>query len=370
MSNNSSLTDKPSAHWSPSEVIAPATDWLERLLGWWFKMTIHPSLKVSTRYIDREKYHKARLVSTLAFLYFVLTAITAYYLIYTSLLTLISILACFTGMVCVLIANRTGRTTLAGILMVLVFEVAMSLSMIGDAPLDTPSLATYYYFLIGELLAASLLPMSGVFLVALLNSIFIFGDLYYEPHTQALGLYLSTQFAAAALGPITIQIIAAGVIALWVFNSAHANERANRAEMVATLEHTVAAQLEEENKTKQELEESIQRVVQEQANAANNRFAARISYPPARVLWPLVGVINSLTARLQRTEQIDGELTQLKQAITMSTEILDQAANSPQKSLQMKKTGTDIDLLLLAAKRLHETTMLAHRFSSHNQSPK
>jgi hypothetical protein len=44
--------------------------------------------------------------------------------------------------------------------------------------------------------------------------------------------------------------------------------------------------------------------------------------------------------------------------------MLHQAALSPQKPLQLQRTGTEVDLLVLEIKRLHEATAQANRFSS------
>jgi hypothetical protein len=358
MLNDSSSPDMiPNQSWSPHDAIEASTDWLDRVFGWWYKFTTPPRPLTRAKYIERAKYQQSRLASTIAFLYLLLLAVSAPSTFSQPGPAIISYLVSI--MICIisLMVNRLGKTALAGSLLVLVFETGMVVSILSFLPLDTPNLPLYDLFIIGELLAASLLPIFSIFIIAFLNSAFIIADILYQPHTQALGTFLDKHGAAAIAVPFGMQILVAGVLALWVYSSSYANERANRAEMLAMLEHSVSTQLETENKEKQELEKSIQLLVQEHVNATNGRFAAHLSYPPAKVLWPLVGVINSLWTRLQHSEQIDHELTQLKQAISMSTEQLHQASSVPQKPLQLQRTGTSIDLLILGVKTLQESLL-------------
>lgn len=370
MSKDSPLSNTTSGRWSPSEVIAQPPDWLERLLGWWFRMTTPPGLGTASMYIDRVQYQKARLTSTIVFIYLLFVVLCTYPVMYSSPtvylsgLTIIGYLLAYPICFLLLVLNRFGKTVLAGALLTLIFETGMAASFLILPVLDTSNLPLYNLFVVGELLAASMLPANSVFVVALLNSLFIASDLLLQQHSQSLNVFLHQQFAMAVLVPVGLQFVVAGVILFWVSSSAQADKRANRAEMVAMLEHTVAEQLEEENKTKLELEESIQQLVEEHTQAANNRFATRISYPPAKVLWPLVGVVNSLAARLQHAEKSNRELDQLRQAVTEATMTFRQVALSPDKPLQLQRTGTEVDLLVLATKRLHEATAQANRLST------
>jgi hypothetical protein len=354
----------PNQSWSPNEVIESNTDWLDRILGWWYRFTTPSRPPTRAKYIERAKYQKARLVSTIGFLYLLLLALSAPPTFSQPVPTIISYLVSI--MVCIisLMVNRLGKTTLAGSLLVAMFEIGLTASILSFLPLDTSNLPLYDNLIIGELLAASLLPVFSVFIIAFLNSAFIIADILYQPHTQALGTFLDKHGATAIAVPFGMQIVVAGVLALWVYNSSYANERANRAEMLAMLEHSVSTQLETENKEKQELEKSIQLLIQEHVNATNGRFTARISYPPAKVLWPLVGVINSLWTRLQHSEQNERELTRLRQAISTSTEQLHHASSLPQKPLQLSQTGTDIDLLIIAVKNLQSALIRSNRPSS------
>jgi hypothetical protein len=360
MLNDSLLPEKkPEQSWSPTEVVKPGNDEQERILGWWYRFTTPPRPLKNANYLERERYRKARLTSSIGFVYLIFLLILLPSILFTAPVVLLayytSIVLCFISLVAcclTLILNRAGQITLAGSLLVFIFEISLAVGIIANTPLDTFYLQYYNLFVIGELLAASLLTVRFLFFVAFLNSTFITLDVIYQPHTEILGEVLHKQLALAISVPIIVQVMVAGVIALWVYSSSQANERANRAEMVAALEHAIAQQLEVTSKEKKELEESIQQLVQAHVNATNGRVVARIPYPPAKVLWPLVGVINALWVRLQRAEESEYTLGQLRRAIAQSTERLHQASFSRTRTVQLMQTGTEMDILILAINTL------------------
>lgn len=156
--------------------------------------------------------------------------------------------------------------------------------------------------------------------------------------------------------PVGLQIIIAGVAYLWVRSAIRAITRADRAEMVAKLEHTLAEERAHFELAKHQLEQSIQQLVQTHADAMNGQMVAKIPYPPeARVLWPLIGVINSLWVRLQHTHQTERDLLQLKQAIASYTTLLRQSALTPQQPLPAYQTRTELDTLIFAVGNLQRT---------------
>jgi len=126
--------------------------------------------------------------------------------------------------------------------------------------------------------------------------------------------------------------------------------------MVATLEHTISEQRALIEHEKQELEESIRQLIQAHVDAANGQLLSRVTYPPAKSLWPLVGAMNSLWARLQHTQQIEYELQLLRRAIAYYIERMQQnSIGSGQPSVPFVRTGTSLDQLMLAVKALYST---------------
>ena len=343
--------------WSPGEVITSEPDWQDRLLGWWYKLTAISDPPSSASFVKREAARRVRLFSTVAFFFLIVLLMffpACLFLPNRLVIYLDGLLIAIT--VFTLVLNRMGRPLLAGIILVVASELVLSAVIITTLPFDETSIQLYDLYLIVDLLAVSLLRPQTIFVLAFYNSLFIYVDLIYQPHTQVLTNDLMTQFIPVLARPIGLQIIIAGVAYLWVRSATRAITRADRAEMVASLEHTIAEERAFSELARRQLEESIQQLVNAHIEAVNGQMIAKIPYPPnARILWPLVGVINSLWIRLQRAHQLEYEMQQLKKAITAYSELLQVAVLTPQQSLPMPRTNTDLDPLILAIGNLQRT---------------
>ncbi len=339
--------------WSANEVIGQGTDWMERLLGWWYRFTVPPRAAANASLMKREADRKARLLSTVVFCILGLGVIVIPFSTVSELVpTIIGMIIDISA----LLANRAGKTTLAGSIIVMNAEIALMGLILGSfTPITPVTFQSYDLLIIGELIAVSLLPVNNIFIVAVANSAFIAAHILYAPHTQTIGGILQADLGGTLIRPICLQLFVAGIVAMWVYNAQKMSERANRAEMVATLEHAMAEQHALAEQEKQELEESIQQLVQMHTDMVNGQAATtRISYPPTKVLWPLVGVINSLWVRQQSVKRTEHEYEQLKQAISQYTQVLYQATLSPQQLLPIQRTGTELDPLMLSFKKLQE----------------
>jgi len=104
---------------------------------------------------------------------------------------------------------------------------------------------------------------------------------------------------------------------------------------------------------KYELEDSVQQLIQAQTAAMKGQITTQLPYPPAKVLWPLVGAMNLLWSRLQRGQQIEREHYHLQQVMTAYIRLVQQESSA---SLPFVQTGTALDPLILAAQtsRSHE----------------
>jgi hypothetical protein len=333
------------------------TDWLGRTFGWWFKLTMPPGPEKGASFVKREANRRARLLSVIGLFYFTFLLLVLVPSFFSTRAALYANLFSYGMIICALVANRLGKVKTGSIILVLLIESGLVLSITAANPLDVADTPLYDIFIIGELIAVSLLPIQGVFIFAILNSAFIIGDLLYQPHSLALAMVLQKQLIVVIARPVCIQLIVAAVLSLWVNSTMKANERANRAEMVATVEHALAEQHAIAEKEKQELETSIQQLVQAHVDATNGQINARIPYPSSKVLWPLVGVFNSLWTRLQHSQYNERALQQLKEAISSYSATLHQAAEVPQSPLVLQRSGTDLDALILSVKKLHESSL-------------
>jgi hypothetical protein len=299
--------------WSANEVIGSGKDWMELLFGWWYRFTTPPRVAATASFAKREADRRARLLSTLTLF---LLGVAALFLPLEILgqrpSEAMNTIVAVSLLIGALLANRTGKTVLAALIIVAIAQLGM-FSLILLTPFSPGVLQLYDTLVLTELVAVSLLPPRSIFVAATINSIFIALHLLYAPRTPIIEQILKADLSQALARPIALQFFVAVVVALWVYSASKSNERANRAEMVASLEHTIAEQNQTAQQEKQELEASIEQIVQVHTDAINRQVIARIPYPPAKVLWPLVGVVNSLWVRLQRAQQTEKALLQMRQ---------------------------------------------------------
>lgn len=357
--NNSLFSETPSVRkaWSPGEITTPEPDWQDRLLNWWYNLTAFPEPPASASFVRREAVRRSRLFSTVTFFFLIVLIIffpACLFLPNPLVIYLDGVLIGIT--VFTLVLNRLEQPLLAGVILVIASELVLTAVIMTTNPFDETSIQLYDLYLVVDLLAVSLIPPQSIFILALGNSLFIYLDLMYQQHTPVLANDLVTQFIPVMIRPVGLQIIIAGVAYLWVRSAIRAITRADRAEMVAALEHTIAEERASFEMAKVQLEESIQQLVKTHAEAMNGQMIAKIPYTPeAKILWPLIGVINSLWVRLQRAHQTEYELHQLKQLIASYTELLRQATLAPQKPVPIYRTKTDLDSLILAIGNLQRS---------------
>ncbi|HEU5373884.1 MAG TPA: hypothetical protein VFV38_00445 [Ktedonobacteraceae bacterium] len=344
-----------SKSWSPGEITTPEPDGQDRLLGWWYNLTAFPEPPANASFVRREAVRRGRLFSTVTFFFLIVLIIffpACLFLPNHLVIYLDGILIGIT--VFTLVLNRMEKPFLAGLILVIASELVLTAVIVTTIPFDETSIQLYDLYLVVDLLAVSLIPPQSIFPLALCNSLFIYLDLVYQPNTAVLAHDLTTQLIPVVIRPVGLQIIIAGVAYLWVRSATRAITRADRAEMVAALEHTIAEERASFEMAKVQLEESIQQLVKTHAEAMNGQVIAKIPYTPeAKILWPLIGVINALWVRLQRAHQTEYELHQLKQAILTYTELLRQARLTPQRSLPMYRTKTELDSLIIALGNLY-----------------
>ena len=137
---------------------------------------------------------------------------------------------------------------------------------------------------------------------------------------------------------MTIQIVVALVTYLWVRNTMRALERANKAELIAKLEHTIALQ-------RKDLDEGIQQILYTLVQAANGNLNVRAPLAQQNVLWQVGVGLNTLLARLQRVNQNERELTRMKMEIRRLIAQV-QEAKSRQAILWLRPGGTELDMLI------------------------
>lgn len=345
MSNNIPLPDHPleKKSWPSPETgrQAGGEDPSRSLVKWWYDITALPEVETEASFVKREAVRKSHLFSTVLF-YFTLVLIVffpcclllsnKYDIWIDGVLIILSLVS--------LVLNRQGHTTLAGIIVVAAFQIALTIIIFTTTPLDEPSIQIYDLFIMTELLSVSLLPPQTVFLLAVTNSAVIATSLLYQPHVQMLTQDLQSQFIPMLVRPIALQFIIAGVTYVWVYSTMKAIMRADRAEMIASLEHALVEQ-------KRELELGIEQILQTHVAIANGDFNARAPLSQDNVLWQIARALNTLLVRLQRASQAERELQRVQQAVAYSVATLQQAERQQQLP-RLSFTQTTIDPLVVA----------------------
>ena len=333
---NTSFPEPPSEKqgWSPKGVVKQETQKKNGLIQWWYKLTALPEASENASFVQREAVRKSHLLSTivlwLLFIFFFFIpaclALPNHYVIFADL-----------GMmpVCViaLFLNRAQKPEIAGLLLTVAFELALTMVIFTTQPLDEPSIQQYELYVFGELLCVSLLAPGSVFLMMAYNIAMITVSLLWQPHTAILARDLQTQFIPILARPVGVQFLVAFVSYLWVRGTIKAIARADHAERVAKLEHDLAEQ-------KQKLEEGIQQILETHVAVANGNLNARAPFTQDNVLWQIARALNTLLVRFQRASQAEKGLQRTEQAIN-------QTVNAIQQAEQINQIRTEIDPLIM-----------------------
>lgn len=347
MDNISSHPTNAGQPWDTTEVVGQEPE-QNRFFQWWYVLTAPLPAKGSGNFVQREVDRKARSLSSVAafFLSVLLLFLPACF--FMGMTIIVADVLAMVGTLIGLLVNRMGNTKAAGILIVLGAEIALATAILLKGPFQPADIQLYDLYALIILLVASLLPPRTLLLFAAAHSAFIIVELCIHPDTLALAQNLQpqAQLFPAIVRSVGLQLLGSTVAYLWVRSATRAIERANRAEMVATLEHTIAEERASSEREKQELEESIQQLIQAQMAATRGQIANQLPYPSAKVLWPLVGAMNLLWTRFQRTQMIEHEHQHLQQVISSYIRIVQQDSYA---SLPLVQTGTILDQLILAA---------------------
>jgi hypothetical protein len=291
-----------------------------RLLNWWYRLTAPPEVAPDASLAQRERVRRGQLSSTilLVMLLFTLTSLGAALLEGNRSLLFIMLPSLAVSII-VLILNRLGKGLTAGIILVAGFEVGYIVSLLRTpGGLGASVLPRFDLLVEAVLLAVSFLPARIIPWIALGNCLFIWADLTFMPHTPDLGNLLRISSFTVIEDPIALQIIVASVTYLWVRSTNQAIARADRAEVIATLQQTIAEQ-------KKQLDVGIQHILHTHVQIANGNFQARAPLAQDNALWQIAVSLNNLLSRLQRFGETEQELRQTRYELQRTREALQQS---------------------------------------------
>lgn len=236
--------------------------------------------------------------------------------------------------------NRYGHVALVGILLVCTLDLALIFTLLtySNQVLPQNAVPIYDLFVLPDIIAVSLLPASSILYISFFHSVFMCADIVLQPHTPDLQQLLHETGYSIMIRPLTIQIVVALVIFLWVRSTARALERANKAELIAELEHTIAQQ-------KQDLDEGIQQVLSTLVQAANGNLKVRAPLAREHVLWQVGVALNTLLSRLQRANQSEQELQKIQMELQRVLYSI-REAKEKQTACRLMPGGTELDPLI------------------------
>jgi hypothetical protein len=365
---NNSFSNSPentSQRWSPNDLAVEQSARKSGLVAWWYRQTALPDPPANASFVRREAARKSRLLSTIIFWLLVVFILfipasldipNNHYVIYADLGMLVfCVISIF--------FNRAQKPLIAGILLTVGFELALTMVIFTTIPFDEPSIQQYELFVFGELLGVSLLPAGSVFLVMLYNIGIISLSLLFQPHTAQFNQILQAQLVVILLRPVAVQILVASVSYMWVYSAAQAIKRADRAETIAKLEQ----QLDQE---RHELEKGIKLILDTHVAIANGNLNARAPMTQNNVLWQIARSLNMLLERLQRAAQAERELKRVTQAVNATVQVIQQAEQLHQPLSVPLTQVQEIDPLIVAiqGKTFERTQPAEYRIRSFDTS--
>jgi len=290
-----------------------------KLFHGWYRIASPPEPSPSAPFEQRERFRRGRTGSQIS-LAVLVVCISAFPAAFRGTNLFLAVILSF-GLLAIFAAialNRMGHVTLAGIIIVM----AITISPVSDI-LTTPGglnpavLPVFSILVLPLMCAVSLLPAWWVFVVAVGNSLFTLYTMLYMPHSAELDTILKVSFVSIVTPIILSQLIVSVVAYLWVTGTVHAIRRADRAEEIAKLEHALAVNAEITAQQKEQLETSIQKIVETNTRVANGDFDARVPLTRDNVLWQVSSSLNNFLSRFQRSRQ---ELLQMRNELEQSRE--------------------------------------------------
>jgi hypothetical protein len=322
------------------------------LLRWWYRLTAPAPVPASASLQQREIARRGRITSATLLVVILLVLAVEPVAIFGSNKSLIVVLLVPIILYIIALAfNKHGKIATAGILTIIGMELGIILATLGPAlsgeGFTTYTLPQYDMLVQAEFVAVTLLPPYTVFLMVLLHSAFIALTVLYLPRSAEYAAVLAagTNEYGIFLRPLTLQIIVAVVTYLWVTSAYQALRRADRAEVIAELEHRETERQQQELVLKQQLDEGIQQILNTHVQVANGDFSARTPLKQENVLWRIAYSLNNLLARLQSSNAAETELQRARRETARLTEAIHRAKQG--HPMKLSRTGTHLDPLIM-----------------------
>jgi len=310
-------------------------------IHWWYRLTTPPDPLPLATSIQREAARRTHIASLLLlFLLLILVILVLPMAILVGAKSVLLLTCPLLSLILIAILfNRHGRFHIAGAIVACGLSAVFYISILTNpAGLTIDALLLFNGPILAELVIASLLPGSWVFLATLINSLFIVTIFMMTPETTALAQLMQTRAYMVIMCLVILHVVTSGVVWLWVHNTNQANDRADQAEEIASIQRTIAAQEHAVALQKHNLDSSISQIMGTHVQIANGNFTARVSVHEAAALQPLAIALNNLLNRLQRLRHVEQEFLS----------ILPYLQKGKQAEYELQRAKGDLDLLVHA----------------------
>ncbi len=317
---------------------------LRGMLEGWYRLTTPNEPSSTATIAQRERIRRGRLASILLFaaLIYCLTRtsidLCSRDFVSSSPFAFLSIACCI-----LLLWNKRGYATSVGTAFIAMTQLYSFQIFIRPDGLSLSDLPSLDLLTLQNLLCITILPAFSVIIISLINSLAIWVLLTYGHHTQDLIMaFAAHQGNEIIARPIILNIVVALILYLWARNAVQALKRADRAESIAALEHTIAKQEHALVVEKEQLVKCIQLITETHKRVANGDESARVPIDDNYKLWPIAGMLNNLLSRLQMLRRDSYELARTRKEAERLAVIL-QEARMKKRPGRFATSGTTLD---------------------------
>ena len=334
----------------PRALQSPPVAGPQNVVDWWFWLTA-PHETANATFAQREAVRRGRLAS-LTIVFISLNTIVPLPIAANAGFVTTLVITLLINAFALFFLNRRGHLATAGWVVVITLDLGFALAFL-SMPQGVSLIFMPAFDLMVEaaLVVVAFFRPRSVFVVMVVNILFIAGWLFYGRHTIDIAQILHGTPYILLYPSISLHIFASIITFIWVSSATNAIARLDRSEEIVALERREIAQQEEQLKLKQQLEDGIQKILQTHVLAANGNFAARAPLSRENVLWQVAYSLNNLLARLQRNAELQTQMARTEQVVKMLSAYIRSARETNQPLPPLQKTGTILDELIIELTR-------------------
>ena len=326
----------------------------ETRVNWWLRVTSSGWDKPQETIEQREKMRRSQLLSWIMLGLFV-AVIIFIPATFRDPATVFSLSLAAVGLLIVLVLNRRGLVTAAGVVLV-ILTICATLSVVvaspgGEIPLVT--LPAYDFLVIPIVLGTSILPRISAFVIAFVEIVSIYVDLLFQNKAPDL-LNALHQYGYPVLSgrPVATLVIISVIAYLWARGMDQAVRRADRADELRAVERQF---------TQREAERSrlVEEFVQETMNAIGalaNGQEGLMLLPPSHPWQQQATFINNQLHQFYKLKQANkGNYEQVAFAAEMLLRVLQRinSGQAPVNTLDPRQFVTRVALIDEITKHLY-----------------